>query len=90
MPAIDGKLSTAFREVPLALDTLPTREEIEKEAQSSNQYAVLRAKMLLKKLDAGEQLSRTYPYPIQVWKLGDQIQWVTLGGEVVVEFAVRL
>jgi neutral ceramidase len=90
MPVIEGKLSTVMREVPLALDKLPTREEIEKEAQSSNQYAVLRAKMLLKKLDAGEQLSQTYPYPIQVWKLGDQIQWVTLGGEVVVDFAVRL
>jgi hypothetical protein len=90
MPVIEGKLSTVLREVPLALDKLPTREEIEKEAQSSNQYAVLRAKMLLKKLDAGEQLSQTYPYPIQVWKLGDQIQWVTLGGEVVVDFAVRL
>lgn len=90
MPVIEGKLSTSFREVPLALDKLPTREEIEKEAQSSNQYAVLRARMLLGKLDAGEQLSQTYPYPIQVWKLGDQIQWVTLGGEVVVDFAVRL
>jgi hypothetical protein len=90
MPVIEGKLSTVLREVPLALDKLPTRDEIEKEAQSSNQYAVLRAKMLLKKLDSGEQLSQTYPYPIQVWKLGDQIQWVTLGGEVVVDFAVRL
>src|SRR4029078_10487303 len=29
-------------------------------------------------------------YPVQVWTLGDQILWVALGGEVVIDYALRL
>ena len=33
----------------------------------------------------------TYPhYPVQVWRLGDQLTWVALGGEVVIDYALRL
>ena len=32
----------------------------------------------------------SYPYPIQAWRLGDGPTLVTLGGEVVVDFALRL
>jgi hypothetical protein len=35
-------------------------------------------------------LSPTHPYPVQVWQLGDEVQFVVLGGEVVVDFALRL
>jgi hypothetical protein len=72
------------------LDKLPTRAEIEKEAQSDNKFVASRAKLFLKQLDEGRALSNSYPYPIGVWRLGDEVQFVTLGGEVVVDFAVRL
>src|SRR5262249_22136293 len=29
-------------------------------------------------------------YPVQVWQLGDQLLWVALGGEVVVDYSRRL
>ena len=29
-------------------------------------------------------------YPIQAWRLGDQVTWVALGGEVVVDYSLRL
>jgi neutral ceramidase len=35
-------------------------------------------------------LPATYPYPVQAWKVGQDLDWVTLGGEVVVDFALRL
>ena len=35
-------------------------------------------------------MSQTYPYPIQTWRLGDGPTWITLGGEVVVDFSLRL
>jgi hypothetical protein len=38
----------------------------------------------------GKPLSPTYPYAVQAWRLGDDIQFITLGGEVVVDFALRL
>ena len=31
-----------------------------------------------------------YPYPIGVWRLGSELAWITLGGEVVVDYALRL
>ena len=34
-------------------------------------------------------LAPTYPYPVQVWRLGD-LTWVFLGGEVVVDYSLRL
>lgn len=90
MPALAGELSSTYREVDLAFDKLPTREEIEKEARSDNKYAVSRATMLLKQLDGGKPLAPAYPYPVQVWKLGSEVKLVTLGGEVVIDYAVRL
>ena len=31
-----------------------------------------------------------YEYPLSWWRLGDSIDWVALGGEVVVEYAIGL
>ena len=41
-------------------------------------------------LQRGEPLSQTYPYPIGLWRIGDEISFVTLGGEVVVDYSLRL
>ena len=30
------------------------------------------------------------PSSVQAWRLGDQVTWVALGGEVVVDYALRL
>ena len=46
------------------------------------------AKRLLAELDAGKPFQREYPYPVQVWSLGGQ-RWIALGGEVVVDYALR-
>lgn len=35
-------------------------------------------------------LSATYPYPVQAWQLGPDVTWLFLGGEVVVDYALRL
>jgi len=83
-------LATSYREVNVPLDRLPTREELQQDAKSSNKYTVARAKMLLAQIDSGQPLSPTYPYPVSVWRLGKEVQFVTLGGEVVVDFALRL
>jgi neutral ceramidase len=33
--------------------------------------------------------SASYPYPVQLWQLGDQLIF-SLGGEVVIEYAIKL
>jgi hypothetical protein len=36
-------------------------------------------------------LEHEYPYyPVQAWRLGDQLIWIALGGEVVVDYDFRL
>ena len=46
--------------------------------------------MLLEQIDGGTPLSQTYPFPVSFWSIGDDLQFVTLGGEVVVDYAIRL
>lgn len=89
MIPIEGELSTSYAEINLSLAELPTKEEITKDTDSSNRFVAARAKMLLEQLESGP-LSQTYPFPIGCWKIGKDVQFVSLGGEVVVDYAIRL
>jgi len=90
MHPVEPTLETSYGEIDLALDKLPGREQLEQDAQSTNKYVAARAKHLLEHLDAGEPISQTYPYPVGVWRIGKQVVFVILGGEVVVDYALRL
>lgn len=90
MKPLAGGLAASYAEIPLALDALPSRDQLAADAASTNRYLAQRAKILLARLDAGEPLSPTYPYPVQTWKLGPELTLVLLGGEVVVDYALRL
>lgn len=90
MLGISDKLRTKYIEVDLPLAELPAKEEIEADTQSANRYVAARATMLLDQLEEAGSLSKNYSYPIQTWQLGEDVQFITLGGEVVVDYAVRL
>jgi len=87
---LKGPVRAAFKEVPLALSTPPSRTDVEKQLQDSNVYIQRRAKVLLKTLDEKGALPIIYPYPVQVWQFADGKQMVALGGEVVVDYSLRL
>ncbi len=89
MRPVGGPFETAYEEIPLRLGTLPTRDRIEVDAKSKALPVANRARKLLKTLDEEGRLARSYPYPIQVWRLGG-LTWVFLGGEVVVDYALRV
>ena len=90
MLAISGPLSVSYKEIPLAFDKLPSESDLKQMVTSSNKYVRARAEMLLEQIADNKPLAKTYPYPVEVWKLGDQIEFVFLGGEVVVDLAIRL
>lgn len=90
MTEITGPLDTQYREVPLALDKLPDVSELEIQAKSENKYIQARAQMLLHRIEDGVPLGKYYPFPISVWQFDDQLQFIALGGEVVVDYALRL
>ncbi|MCH8922434.1 MAG: hypothetical protein IIA67_04725 [Planctomycetes bacterium] len=90
MKPLGGTLSGTYQEIDLPFDKLPTRAELERKAKGSNRYEAGRAKRLLAEWEKNGRLSPTYPYPVQTWRLGDGPRWVVLGGEVVVDFSLRL
>lgn len=90
MHPVEGTLRTSYAEIDLPLGTLPTQDEIQLNAKSENPYEAARAKLLLEGIDEGRPLCQTYPYPVSAWSIGTDLQLVTLGGEVVVDYANRL
>src|SRR5690606_38810390 len=47
------------------------------------------AGLLLERIRKENALPDRYPYPVQVWRLGDLLVFA-LGGEIVVEYAIRI
>jgi putative membrane-bound dehydrogenase-like protein len=90
MKTVDAPLVARFDYAGLAFD-LPTQEELQSRLQDSgNPQAKRHAEMLLSVLRRDHRLPATYPVPIQSWQFGDQLTMIFLGGEVVVDYALRL
>ncbi|MGD9723718.1 MAG: neutral/alkaline non-lysosomal ceramidase N-terminal domain-containing protein [Pirellulales bacterium] len=87
---VSGRLDVRATHVDLALAHVPSAEEVAADTQSSDKYVAARARYFQSLLAAGKPIPASYSYPIQVWQLGDGPRLVTLGGEVVVEYALRL
>jgi hypothetical protein len=90
MAPIAGQLGLSYAEIDLPLAELPSREKLIQDTTSSHRATANRAKKLLADLDRGIPLLSSYPYPVQVWQLGSDQSLVTLGGEVTVEYSLRL
>jgi hypothetical protein len=90
MQPIIGKLKLHYAEIDLPLGELPNKEALQKDTNSTNEYIAARAKMLLEELKKNGKLPGTYPYPLQLWRLGDGVDFAILGGEVVVDYSIRL
>lgn len=65
-----------------------TRETFEKELQDANKWKVRRAQEMLKAYDERRPV-RQIPYPVQAIRFGSDLTLVALGGEVVVDYALR-
>jgi hypothetical protein len=90
MRPVGHGLNSTYEEVELSFASLPSRADWQREAESSNVSIAQRAKAYLARIDAGQPVPSTYPYPVQAWRLGDELTWVLLGGEVVVDYSLRL
>ncbi len=90
MRELPPHLSVAYSEVELSLTTPPTKEELmQMEKEASTGFEQRWAARMLGEMERGEPFVTSCPYPIQVWRLGDQAI-VSLGGELVVEYAIQL
>ena len=92
MRELSPNLSTAYSKVDIGFaNPPPTKDELLQMIEESSipNYLIYRAKVLLNKLEHGISLMNSYPYPVQLWRIGEQ-KMVVLASEVVVDYAIRL
>jgi hypothetical protein len=89
MEPVDAGLRTAFEFVDLAYEEVVTRETLLPVLGSESPVSARWAKRMLQLIDDGVEFPATYPYPVQVWQLG-QLLLISLGGEAVVDYSLLL
>ncbi|GAA4394541.1 hypothetical protein GCM10023187_00490 [Nibrella viscosa] len=90
MRQLAPRLRMAYREIDLPLTAPPAREELVRLTQEAPyDYMKRWAGRMLQQLDNGQPFPTAYPYPLQVWQLGEQTV-MSLGGELVVHYANEL
>ncbi|MEY4185241.1 MAG: hypothetical protein RIT02_275, partial [Planctomycetota bacterium] len=90
MNRISGGITAKFSRIDLPLGRVPTKEELQAESGQPG-VAGSRARHFLSLLEAGQPVPTTVPnYPVQTWCFGEDLAMVFLGGEVVVDYSIRL
>lgn len=88
MKTVAGPVRSGWQMTELAFAP-HTRAQFEEELKGSNWYKQKRAEAMLKAYDAGRPMT-TIPYPVQAFRFGKGVTVVGLGGEVVVDYALRI
>jgi len=89
MRPITQPAKTRFEHAALTFE-LPTIEEVRQRMSDANPQVSRHATRLDEIYRAEGRLPATYPVPIQSWRFGDELTMVFIGGEVVVDYALRL
>ncbi len=82
-------LKFAYEEFSLPFAKPFTNEELQQMAQKESGYIKRWAERMLKERSAGKEHPSSYPYPLQLWTLGNQAIF-SLGGEVTIAYALAL
>jgi hypothetical protein len=72
MNPLGDRLAARFELLDLPFESVPSSEELKTQIQKGNAYEKRRAKILLARVEKGQRLSPSYPYPVQVWKFADE------------------
>jgi putative membrane-bound dehydrogenase-like protein len=88
---IRGSIGGSLARIGLPFEALPTPEQLRETAEKhARPEERRRAKLLLDRIAKEGALSPVLPYPVQSVAFGDDLCLVFLGGEVVVDYALRL
>jgi neutral ceramidase len=87
---VEGPLRAAYRMVDLPFAPPPDRAGLTARLQNPDPYVRRHARLMLERLDRDGRLPAAQHEPVQVWRLGSGLTLVALGGEVVVDYALRL
>jgi hypothetical protein len=89
LASLSGRITARFQQIDLPMAPRPDRQRLEKQAKLAGSEGMF-ARALIERLDRGETLPASIPYPVQTWCFGDDLALIFLGGEVVVDYALRL
>lgn len=87
--SLRGPLRYRLREVSLPFEPA-TEADIQRLEASRDGYDQRRGAALRAELTTQGSVRKDYPYPVQVIQFGEDLTLVALGGEVVVDYALRL
>ena len=90
LKTIDALPVIHFRKINLPMHKLPTVKEWSEIAAKDNTVKGYYARLALNRIARGETIEDHVPYPVQVWKFGNALNMVFLGGEVVTDYSLRL
>lgn len=90
MRPVQGPFKFAYEEIDLPLVEPPDRAKLEQDARSDDVHVRQRAEAYLERLRAGQPLVKSVPLPVAVLRLGDDLTFILMGGEVVVDYSRRL
>jgi hypothetical protein len=90
MQSLDGPLRAAFAEPTIHFDGPTDRAAYERRLTEPGENRRAHARRLIAALDAGRSIRSEHPYPMHAFALGDQLVLLTLAGEVVADYALRL
>jgi len=85
-----GPLLTARADARLEFEPLPSRDVLLDQLRARGARDQRRAQYLLDVADGRIPLAMTYGCPVQVARFGDELLLVAIGGEVVVDYSIRL
>lgn len=90
MTPLTGPIRAAFASAALPLGPAPSRQEFAQMATNGLAALARHGKHFGGMLDRGEALPTQYPCPVQVWRFGNDLLLVGMGGEVVSDYSFRL
>lgn len=89
MESISPQLTPAFSFVDLAYEELVDLEKLKPIAGGNRPLQARWATRMIQKIEAGETFSDRYPFPVQAWKMGNELLFIGMGGEAVVDYSLR-
>jgi Neutral/alkaline non-lysosomal ceramidase, N-terminal len=89
MKQVNGALRAVYEITDVPFQKPPSREELTARLKDTNEARRRNAGWLLAALERDGHIRSSYPDPIQVWQFGDGPTLIALGGELVVDYALR-
>lgn len=89
MEPISSQLTQAFSFVDLEYEEMISMEKLTPIAHGNRPLQARWANRMIGKIKDGETFSNTYPFPVQAWKMGNELLFIGMGGEAVVDYSLR-